>query len=87
MGYLGGALAQMQLEAAIWKCYCGQEVKDASGTGWLARMQLCMFGHLEVLEWAISQGCELDVQTCMDEAHYGGHFLEVREWLRRVNRP
>ena len=37
-------------------------------------------GHVEVLEWAIVNGYELDTGTCANAA-WGGH-LEVLIWLR-----
>jgi hypothetical protein len=37
-------------------------------------------GHLEVLQWARTNGCDWDESTCYAAAE-GGH-LEVLQWLR-----
>ncbi len=42
-------------------------------------------GHLEVLQWARSQGCPWDEDTCAHAAR-GGH-LEVLEWAREQGCP
>ncbi len=42
-------------------------------------------GHLKVLQWARSQGCPWDGQTCAMAAR-GGH-LEVLQWLRTQGCP
>ncbi len=42
--------------------------------------ELALGGHLEVLQWARSQGCPWDEWTCACAA-LGGH-LEVLQWLR-----
>ncbi len=42
-------------------------------------------GHLEVLQWAQSQGCTWDEWTCAHAA-WGGH-LEVFKWLRSQGCP
>ncbi|QBZ81335.1 ankyrin repeat domain containing protein [Pandoravirus celtis] len=42
-------------------------------------------GHLNLLKWAITDGCPLDGTVC-DEAAAGGH-LEVLQWLRAEGCP
>lgn len=42
-------------------------------------------GHLDVLKWAVANGCPLDGTAC-DEAAAGGR-LEVLEWLRTSGCP
>ncbi len=46
---------------------------------------LAFRGHLQVLQWARSQGCPWDARTCPAAAD-GGH-LEVLQWLRSQGCP
>ncbi len=43
-------------------------------------------GHLEVLQWAQSQGCLWDEENSCHEAARGGH-LEMLQWLRSQGCP
>jgi hypothetical protein len=38
-------------------------------------------GHLDVLRWALANGCPWHPRTCANAAARGGH-LEVLKWMR-----
>jgi hypothetical protein len=42
-------------------------------------------GHLQVLQWAVEQGCDMDQQVCSAAALYG--HLELLKWARQHGAP
>jgi len=43
------------------------------------------YGHLEVLQWALANGCSWNIYTCMNAA--AGGYLEILQWFRAYGCP
>ena len=62
---------------SLWRCYSGREPMVAIGIVGTCRTA-AGGGHLEVLQWARTNGCDWDSSTCSNAA--AGGYLEVLQW-------
>lgn len=64
--------------------YCAVGLNRGESTRYTC-MLAANYGHLEVLQWAVSQGCPLNKWTCTYAASSG--HLEILRWARSQNCP